>query len=696
MNLPALLAQAHNENVRVAVALEGQHEWLRGAFLTLRACLSKWQQDSESGSGLVLSNDKHYALSNSLDNLIPPSKFKSCLGAEYALLVWDLCHDVNSDALAATSGTLIGGGVLLTLVQPEVVTLPSAKRWYSIFRECNNTLVLNVENFTAEIKALEQNLAKKHGLPQPAINTPFQLNQGQLQCVERIEHVANGHRNRPLVIRADRGRGKSTALGFAAAELINQSHAQSIVLVSNQGASTKVLREHFVRHLKDPETQSKLVVMPSDAVVNSVPECGLVLIDEAASIPLPVLERIIKSYSRVVMASTLHGYEGSGRGFDLKLQQILERCKKQPNFLTLNEPVRWAPNCALEQSINDAFVLNASFCAQDLSSESTDERAEWLRPEELTGKEQDIRALFSLLVLAHYQTRPSDLSLILDNPKLHIAVIRNDKGITGAALCIDEDVPEAADSNIADGIISGERRLKGRLLPQALAGFYADTNWLQQRMLRVMRIVVHPSLQNHGMGSRLLNQVQEYAKTKGFSGCSVSFGADARLLRFWQRAGYRCLRLSYKADASSGLMSAMLVKPLLQQASSLCEQHQGYFHQHLISGLPYFYKSLEPELITALFTDINAKGVADTLDDAALSKLQRFASSMSAPWDCWPELQSLVIHACSMTKQNKHPALEKLIRYVLKGDNSVVEEEGGKKAWNRYLREAIRELLANS
>ncbi|KZY68041.1 hypothetical protein A3742_03345 [Oleiphilus sp. HI0071] len=696
MNLHALLAQAHTENVRVAIALEGNPEWLLSAYRTLRAHLSERHQHTLTEKALVLSNDERLLFSETNDALIQPPKFKTCLGTETSLLVWDLLAATNPDALAALSGTLAGGGVLLSLASPDAIMLPSAKRWYQIFCESPNTLVLNEKRFTQAIESLVNELPQERiqqSPPQYAESQSIHLNPGQMKCVERIEHAVTGHRNRPVVIRADRGRGKSTALGVASAMLINQDRTRNIVLVSDQRTSVEVLRKHFTQHLHNPDDHSKLKIMPSNAVIDSKLECALVLIDEAASMPLTVLESIIRRYSRVVLASTLHGYEGSGRGFDLKLHKILERCKQQPKFLTLEEPIRWASSCALEKTINDAFILNAPFDKLEPSKADDTPTTTWFRPTDLHNKEQEIRTVFSLLVLAHYQTRPSDLALLLDSPSLHIAVMQTAGGIAAAALCIDEDIPEAQDALLADDILSGKRRLKGRLLPQALASFYSDSRWLQQRSLRVMRIVVHPTQQNHGLGSALLKQVHEYAQQNTFSACTVSFGADAELLRFWQRAGYRCLRLSYKADASSGLRSAMLVNPLERKTTSLCDQHQGYFHQHLISGLAHFYKDIDPKLIAGLLTEIDTKPLHAKLDTSALNKLHRFAESKSAPWDCWPELQSLIVLSCTEPSAKENTDMTGLIRYILLGDDGVVSEEGGKKAWERHLREATKALL---
>ena len=699
MNLQALLLQARDQNIRAVVALEGDAPWLTTAYASLRAALSSWFGRSASQQALILSPNDQLAIFPDHDRLVLPSKFKASLGLETELLVWDLLDEVRPDALAATSGALAGGGILITLARNELRKLASERRWYQILRESETTLVLSQDNFDKELSVLpSKSQAEAFSAPEMGSRKQaLQLNEEQQNCIEQIENLVSGHRHRPLVIRADRGRGKSTLLGVAAAQLINQNNAITIVLATNQSASIKVLEWHFRQNLQNAEHENRLKVMPCDAILNDHPECSLLLIDEAASVPLPVLEALLRQFSRVVMASTLHGYEGSGRGFDLKLQQILERCDQQGKVIALDTPVRWAPHCPLEQTINHAFILKTSFSPEEKISPVSEPILKWLRPATLACDEVMLKEIFSLLVLAHYQTRPSDLAMLMDNPALHIAILQAQGGIVAAALCIDEHMPEASDTKLAEDIISGKRRLIGRLLPQALATFYGDTQWLEHRMLRVMRIVVHPHQQNRGLGSLLLNEVEKYAMDNEFDACSVSFGADERLISFWQRAGYRCMRLSYKADASSGVRSSMLVKPLSKPIKGLCDHYQPYFHRHLLSGLNHFYQDLQPELLPALLQGSKQQDLDDPhhLNEAARSKLSRFATSGSATWDCWPELQALVLHSCSKPNATQQSMLHKLIAYLLVGDTSVIAKAGGKKAWERELREATGKLLAD-
>ena len=71
-------------------------------------------------------------------------------------------------------------------------------------------------------------------------------------------------------------------------------------------------------------------------------EPGLVLVDEAAAIPVAVLSSLLEQSNRLVFASTVHGYEGSGRGFDLRFGPCCNRPCRNGAALRLSEPVRWS------------------------------------------------------------------------------------------------------------------------------------------------------------------------------------------------------------------------------------------------------------------------------------------------------------------------------------------------------------------
>ena len=60
--------------------------------------------------------------------------------------------------------------------------------------------------------------------------------------------VAQGHRNRPLVLTADRGRGKSSALGIAAAKLM-QTSVKTICLTAPHIHTVEQVFTHIKRLL---------------------------------------------------------------------------------------------------------------------------------------------------------------------------------------------------------------------------------------------------------------------------------------------------------------------------------------------------------------------------------------------------------------------------------------------------------------
>lgn len=71
---------------------------------------------------------------------------------------------------------------------------------------------------------------------------------------------------------------------------------------------------------------------------------GWLLIDEAAAIPTPLLQRLIAAFPHVLMTTTVQGYEGTGRGFLLKFCTALPDCR----IHRLDRPLRWASGDPLE------------------------------------------------------------------------------------------------------------------------------------------------------------------------------------------------------------------------------------------------------------------------------------------------------------------------------------------------------------
>jgi N-acetyltransferase 10 len=76
----------------------------------------------------------------------------------------------------------------------------------------------------------------------------------------------------------------------------------------------------------------------------------LVVIDEAAAIPLPYVKSFFGPHT-VLMSSTINGYEGTGRSLSLKLiQEIKDKNKiegsssRKLKEVTMTDPIRYALN----------------------------------------------------------------------------------------------------------------------------------------------------------------------------------------------------------------------------------------------------------------------------------------------------------------------------------------------------------------
>lgn len=101
------------------------------------------------------------------------------------------------------------------------------------------------------------------------------------------------------------------------------------------------------------------------------------MIDEAAAIPLPIVRNLLGNYT-IFMASTINGYEGTGRSLSLKLikqlrdqNKIIKTNGKGDGYsvggggrilkeVCMTDPIRYAMNDPIEEWLNKLLLLNAT------------------------------------------------------------------------------------------------------------------------------------------------------------------------------------------------------------------------------------------------------------------------------------------------------------------------------------------------
>ncbi|TLU66863.1 tRNA(Met) cytidine acetyltransferase [Thalassotalea litorea] len=647
-------------------------------------------------------------------------QYRSQLGRENRLVLIDMRRSFNPDVIAALGGTVIGGGVMVILVkQPKTLSFTLAhfsqgfggRRHCHYLKlsganlqqgdkdtitdvfsvpECINKRQIHSDKHSAQY--VNNSIAKQ---PEDGALSHFDngaVNEQQHQAITKIIKVATGRRDRPLVITADRGRGKTTALALASMQLLQESTTPiTIFITAPSPMSIQTYFRHFqqntneflVHGLHVKYRQHHIRFVPVDELIAGDLQCQLLLIDEAAGIPITLLKRLSTCYHRVVFSSTVHGYEGAGRGFTHKFLPHLHRIYANSRELHLSRPVRWSQHDELEQLLFERFFLNASLATLPDNIKSTKAetvaapiRYQWLQGKELIQCPQLFEQVFALLVGAHYQTKPSDLKVLLDDEQVYLglqlvgvsAELPNqpqaDSILTGVAMLMFEG---DLDEELIAKINQGQRRISGQFTPQSLLT-QANVEWaFNFRYARVLRIAVHPELQSQGYGKLLLSAAEIFAIDQRLDCLSTSFGGNQQLFHFWQDSEFQVARLGFTRDKASGEHSILMLKPLTAEAKPRVFALQLRWRRELISYLPDEYQNLSPCLVALL---LSATGRCTLEDDGQqlspfsaddLIIVEHFIDGSRQLSCCIPALQRLLM---SLTKTDysyvKNTALNEL------------------------------------
>ena len=357
--LKQLKIKAQHSDHRFLVVISGDEQWVFNTLAYQLKFLSKCHTLVVTNRSLDVTGD--HCASNKLNHH---------LGSEIEQIVWDGFSGINPDGLGAASGLLLRGGLFFLLLpslnkltqKPDLDYLRMCAEEDEL-KSCGTRFLKRLTRLLTsdpDVYLIQQNAAITHlpeenfsptelsqaFTPKPAITLPTQ---DQIQTIKAIKSVAKGHRKRPLVIYADRGRGKSSALGLAAAEIVNEYALNVLITAPSRKACDAAFKHaETIR----PEFLALKFIAP-DELVSALPSCHLLLVDEAAAIPSTLLKQMLCHYPRIVFASTIHGYEGNGQGFAVRFRQELDSQTPQWKSLYLNQAIRWAENDPLERWTSD-------------------------------------------------------------------------------------------------------------------------------------------------------------------------------------------------------------------------------------------------------------------------------------------------------------------------------------------------------
>lgn len=513
---------------------------------------------------VVLSGDESWTLSQAiiLRNTLPgdwlwleenPSKaISGLLGREYLHAVFDARRGFDVSAFAALSGTLRAGSLLVLLVPPFSVwaNRPDADslRWSDSAEPIATPHFVHhfCRTLAADADAIVWHQHRPLSLPvtpnlpawQPASGEP---QREQAEILDALLTMPAG----VAAVTAPRGRGKSALAGM----LLNGIQGSAVVTAPAKGATDVIARfagEQF--HYMAP-----------DALLASTTEADWLIIDEAAAIPGPQLEKLASRFPRVLLTTTVQGYEGTGRGFLLKFCARFSGLRRY----TLSTPIRWAAGCPLERIVANALLFDDALLDHKPEGEV---RLTSLAPEMWESDPARVARVYELLCAAHYRTSPLDLRRMMDAPGQHFAVAHAGVDIAGALWLVEEG---GLTPQLSRAVWAGFRRPRGNLVAQSLAAHGGSPLAATLKGRRVSRIAVHPHRQREGIGQRLIRSAS------GEDYLSVSFGYTDELWRFWQQCGFVLVRMGSHREASSGCYTAMALLPLSEAGHQLCEQaHQ--------------------------------------------------------------------------------------------------------------------------
>ena len=622
---------AENAHHRQLFSLQGTQAW----------CFAKALQIAELHS-------IDYQWCGEAPSSIASTPYAELLGQNIQLLILNMQQGFDANMFAAAEGAVCGGGIIILLL-PETSKIQDNFFTYiqAALNDHSFPCINEIDNSDSVLPTLDA--------PDNVITPSHLYLDEQQQAIQSIIKTQTGHRRRPLVLTANRGRGKSAALGIAAATLINQG-VQKVIICAPSKQAVSTLYSHAKATLHNSNGIAHLQFIAPDALHSEQPRCDLLIVDEAAAIPLKLLLSFAQRYARVVFSTTQFGYEGSGRGFALRFKQQLSYIAPEWRSQHLSQAIRWADADPVE-----AFTLS-TLCLEDEVLDNKPNlidkpKISLISQAQLLQSPTLLKQIFSLLVNAHYQTKPSDLSSLLNDQDLSIIAMQQKQQLLAVAVINHEG---SFDPITSQQIYQGQRRPKGHLFAQSLTFHSGYPEAAMHSYARIQRIAVQPHLQGQSLGGQLIDWITNWATQQNVDHLCASFAANEKLLQFWLQQDLQVLRIGTKRDKSSGQHSMMMNHPISELGKTLHQSIHTDFIQQVKVQFSRQLQHLEPGLIRLIWPQIVTNKVT-------LEPVNRLSAYINAnrSYENVEYLLIEVLYHCSLTtltQQQQEAVIAKIIQ----------------------------------
>ncbi|TKY60362.1 N-acetyltransferase protein [Spatholobus suberectus] len=391
----------------------------------------------------------------------------------------------------------------------------------------------------------------------PLIRKCCTLDQGKA-VVTFLDAILDKKLRNTVALLAARGRGKSAALGLSIAGAIAVGYS-NIFVTAPSPENLKTLFEFICKgfdaldykeHINfdevksvNPEFKKATVriniykhhrqtiqyILPHEH--EKLSQVELLVVDEAAAIPLPVVKSLLGPYL-VFLSSTVNGYEGTGRSLSLKLLQQLEeqshvsaKSTKDTGRLfkriELSESIRYASGDPIESWLNTLLCLDVSNAIPNLSRLPPPSECDlyYVNRDTLFSYHRDselfLQRMMALYVASHYKNSPNDLQLMADAPAHHLFVllgpVDESKNQLPDILCVIQVCLEGQISRkSAIQSLSDGHQPFGDQIPWKFCEQFRDTVFPSLSGVRIVRIATHPSAMRLGYGSQAVELLMRY------------------------------------------------------------------------------------------------------------------------------------------------------------------------------------------
>ena len=599
--------------MRKLIWISGDKSWCN---LLTKALINTLPKDTQR---IIFCGSDPQTLSKQQINIQTSSKrgtIEHYLGTQCSVLIVNCFNGFNPELFCALCGTVQSPGIII-LTTPASVDWPSypdpdssklCSFPYSIkdikgrfIRYFINKLksrdesqsIISLSEHACSDEFVERTLTQVSRFfsdTDPDKAKPFIHSDQQKQVVNEVKNIINSDTSTVLILSGKRGRGKSSILGIALnAYATNFCKKVTVCVVSQSKSNIQALiKQLYQQEIQIPHNKLKyqslsLSCCPPDEILKEKQNVDLLIVDEAAAIPLPQLYRMLETYQKIILSTTTDGYEGTGMGFTSKLQQRLSAHQKSVMHIQLTQAFRWPDNDPIEIFLNKSLLLDktriATVADTSIKMKVGDFKFKKLDRDDLIADTDAIDQIYALLSSAHYRTTPDDLRYMLDAPQIEIWVAHRNKIIYAAMMVAPEGgLPE----NLQEDIWLGIRRLRGHLSPQCISaqcGFKSASTF---HFKRILRIAVYKPYRKIGIGNHLVNMALKSDEVNtALDYYSVSFGYEDSLFEFWRTLGFFAVKLGFRRNARSGEKSVMMLKPASDRAFKLLTSLHARFYNEI-------------------------------------------------------------------------------------------------------------------